>query len=590
MKNLKVRNKLLLSSGILVIMMFVIAAMTIFGLRALHGQNNTLVNKTLANTEYVWEMRRNLLSEQRYELMALVDDEEQAIAGYLNAAQEEVEKNAALLEKYKLNYCVDTSKVSEFESYFNAMAAPREEMFLLLEQGTDESNAAAFQTFEDEFKPLLDEAAELLIDMGNDQGDLAHTQVAAGKQTYLVTVAIIIALIILSIVVSIIVVYRLIRLITNPLQEIESAAQSLSKGDFDTRITYESKDEMGSTCKSMQESFAILKSIIMDINAVLGALSRGDLSIATTVVFPGEMQEIETSIAKLIEKLNLSFEEIRGAAGQINSGAEQVSNGAQALAQGATEQASSVEELAATITEISRQVQTNSENAQKANVLAADAGKVADMTLEDMSAMISAMQEITTTSKNIGKIIKVIDDIAFQTNILALNAAVEAARAGSAGKGFAVVADEVRNLAGKSADAAKSTTELIDSTIQAVSRGEEIAGKANAAFEELSEKVSQVVSTVNMISEASAEQAANIQQITVGVDQISSVVQNNSATSEESAAASEELAGQASTLDRLVAQFKLADKPIQRQARDKLPATDGDGIRWQGAYPAEEKY
>lgn len=584
------RNKLLLGSSVLVIMMVVIAAMSILGLRALHGQNSTLINKTLANTSYVWEMRRNLISEQRYELMALANDDRQASLEWLNSAQEEVDKNAVLLETYKQNYRVDASKVSELESYFNAEAAPRAEMLALLKQETEEADEAAFQIFHDELKPLLDKQAELLADIGSDQDDLAIAQVAAGQRTYQGTMIITIALIVLAIVVSAAIAFRLIRLITSPLLEIENAARSLSNGDFETHITYESKDEMGSTCKSMQESFTILKSIIMDINSVLGALSRGDLSVATSVDFPGEMQEIETSIAKLIQKLNLSFGEIRGAADQINSGAEQVSNGAQALAQGATEQASSVEELAATITEISRQVQTNSENAQKANVIAADAGKVADMTLEDMREMIAAMQEIMTTSENIGKIIKVIDDIAFQTNILALNAAVEAARAGSAGKGFAVVADEVRNLAGKSADAAKSTTELIDSTIKAVSHGEEIAGKANAAFEELSAKVSEVVSTVNMISEASTEQAANIQQITVGVDQISSVVQTNSATSEESAAASEELAGQASTLDRLVAQFKLADKPVQRQAREELPASDGNGNHWQEAYPVGDKY
>lgn len=355
MKNLKMRNKLLLGSSVLVIMMVVIAAMSILGLRALHGQNSTLINKTLANTSYVWEMRRNLISEQRYELMALANDDRQASLEWLNSAQEEVDKNAVLLETYKQNYRVDASKVSELESYFNAEAAPRAEMLALLKQETEEADEAAFQIFHDELKPLLDKQAELLADIGSDQDDLAIAQVAAGQRTYQGTMIITIALIVLAIVVSAAIAFRLIRLITSPLLEIENAARSLSNGDFETHITYESKDEMGSTCKSMQESFTILKSIIMDINSVLGALSRGDLSVATSVDFPGEMQEIETSIAKLIQKLNLSFGEIRGAADQINSGAEQVSNGAQALAQGATEQASSVEELAATITEISRQ-------------------------------------------------------------------------------------------------------------------------------------------------------------------------------------------------------------------------------------------
>lgn len=402
--------------------------------------------------------------------------------------------------------------------------------------------------------------------------------------------ALIIALAVGALIISSLVMWKLLRSITVPLNEIEQATHALAKGDFSVDLSYDSADEFGNTCRSMEESFAKLKSIIADINHVLSALSNGDLTVDPSVAYPGEMREIEDSIEKLIQKLNLSFGEIVGAAAQINAGAEQVSTGAQALAQGATEQASSVQELAASISDISQQVQTNSENAQKANVLAAGAGDVAQATLGDMESMIAAMKEITTTSESIGKIIKVIDNIAFQTNILALNAAVEAARAGSAGKGFAVVADEVRNLAGKSADAAKNTTELIDSTIQAVSHGEEIANKANAAFEELHKKVTEVVSTINVITEASSEQASNIQQITVGVDQISAVVQTNSATSEESAAASEELSGQANTLKQLVAQFKLSGQPAQKQGGEELLALNGDTGRRQESYSYGEKY
>ena len=218
-----------------------------------------------------------------------------------------------------------------------------------------------------------------------------------------------------------------------------------------------------------------------------------------------------------------------------------------------------MEELAATITDVSNQVQENSENAEKANFLATASGNVAQSTREDMDKMISAMQEISETAQSIKKVIKVIDDIAFQTNILALNAAVEAARAGSAGKGFAVVADEVRNLAGKSAEAAKNTTALIESAIVAVSNGEEIMGKTSDTFEELVDKVQEVVSTIGKISAASIEQAGAIKEITSGVDQIATVVHNNSATSEESAAASEELSGQANMLNSLVKRFRLAE-------------------------------
>lgn len=590
MKNLKVKNKLLLGFGIVLVLLLTISVAAIIGIQSIKRQNDLLVEKTLANTEYVWELRRNVISEQRYELMAFAEDDLSDIKAYLDQAQKESERNLVLLEEYKTNYRVEKSKVDRLEDYLSAQAEPRARMKELLSKGTAEANAQAFAIFENEFKPILDEVAELLIEIGNEQNTMAIEATENATNLYHLILVITVALILAALLISALIVWKLLKSVTVPLAEIEQAAHALAKGDFSVDLSYDSTDEFGNACKSMHESFSTLKSIIADINCVLGALSNGDLAVETSVVYPGEMQDIESSVAKLIQKLNLSFGEIRGAADQINAGAEQVSNGAQALAQGATEQASSVQELAASISDISQQVQANSENAQKANSLAAGAGEVAQVTLEDMENMISAMKEITATSENIGKIIKVIDDIAFQTNILALNAAVEAARAGSAGKGFAVVADEVRNLAGKSADAAKNTTELIDSTIQAVAHGEEIANKANAAFEELSQKVSEVVSTINMISEASAEQAANIQQITVGVDQISAVVQTNSATSEESAAASEELSGQAGTLKQLVAQFKLTDQPIQRQIREELPVSGGENSRWQENYSYGDKY
>ncbi|MNJ49161.1 Methyl-accepting chemotaxis protein IV [compost metagenome] len=248
---------------------------------------------------------------------------------------------------------------------------------------------------------------------------------------------------------------------------------------------------------------------------------------------------------------------ISASADQVASGSTQVSETGMVLSQGATEQASTIEELTASLEEISSQTTLNAENAETANKLATDARKDAVIGNDQMKEMLNAMHEINDSSNNISKIIKVIDEIAFQTNILALNAAVEAARAGQHGKGFAVVAEEVRNLAARSANAAKETTDMIEGSMRKVEDGTKIANETANALNQIVEVVTEVTDLVSQIARASHEQAIGISQITEGVTQVSQVTQTNSATSEESAAASEELSSQAEMLKEQVQRFNL---------------------------------
>lgn len=312
---------------------------------------------------------------------------------------------------------------------------------------------------------------------------------------------------------------------------------------------------------SMFFGMRLARNIGSRINRVADAaevIGSGDLSQPMKPESNDEIGQAVAHFEHMRQNLNQSMNNIHVAAEQVAAGSRNVSEASVSLSQGAAEQASSVEELSASISEISSQTASNAENAGKANNLTIQARQQAAVGDADMKEMLAAMEDINTSSANISKIIKVIDEIAFQTNILALNAAVEAARAGQHGKGFAVVAEEVRNLAARSAKAAKETTELIEDSIAKVESGRAIAGKTAEALMIIMNNVSEVADIVSSIAKASSEQKLALEQIDQGVLQVSQVVQANSATSEEAASASEQLNAQAARLRETSDQFRLA--------------------------------
>lgn len=348
--------------------------------------------------------------------------------------------------------------------------------------------------------------------------------------------------------------------IVKPIKLCSERLYELSKGDLKSPVEMvETKTEIGVLVNSTQEIINTVSGIINDLTGGFEALKRGDFTVRSQAqdLYIRDFNPLAIALVEVIEDIADVLRKINQSADQVSAGANQVSDGAQALSQGSTEQAASIEELSATISEISKQIMMNSEDAQKAKSEAEAAGRGITESNEKMQDMIRAMHEITDKSNEISKIIKTIDDIAFQTNILALNAAVEAARAGEAGKGFAVVADEVRNLAGKSAEAAKNTAGLIEETVDAVQKGAELADNAAQAMLLVVDNAKSVLEVSESVSVSSKEQASAISQVTEAVDHISGVVQSNSATSQESAAASEELSTQATIMKSLVNRFKV---------------------------------
>lgn len=360
------------------------------------------------------------------------------------------------------------------------------------------------------------------------------------------------------------------RNILMPIRKISGVAIRMSEGDINQTLEKDKDDEFG----DLIDDFTKMIENIGEQAKVAEEVAGGDLTVNYTPA--SDKDVMGKALKKMVRENNKNLSVIRDAAARMASGANEVASASNSLAQGTTEQASAIEEITASIEEIANGAKLNAEDANAANELVQNTKDGAIRGNDQMKQMIKAMKDINESSENISKIMKVIDDIAFQTNILALNASVEAARAGVHGKGFAVVADEVRNLASKSAEAAKDSAEMIEDSIKKVEIGSKLAQETAVALEEIQESVENIAKLVSGIATASVNQANSVGQVNAGITQIADVVQTNSATSEECAAASAELSSLAGQLQHAVAKYKLLSGRVYRNEFQDESMVDGE--------------
>lgn len=555
-KNMKIKVGLALGFGITII---ISVAIIIFMLLIIDYQSVTysgIINSQVRANELILQCRistNNAARNVRDMVLDPANPENETLNAHINEALAELE---VTMKELMAVYPLSDGKVEE---YISAMRDWYKEVPDIINAVSAGNQKEAIRLVKNNCTPKLNDmigtAKDISANLLKEQNRIIEKQQEESRmaETIMITAAVI------SICFVIFMALQIILSITRPVKQVSVALEGFSQGKLDIPVEYKSRSELGKMCDALRTSQNVLTELISDECRMLEEMANGNFDIRTKDenIYVGELSGILKSLRSINGHLSNTLGQIMHSAGQVANEAMQVSNGSQALAQGATEQASSVEQLASTIAGISNNSKNNALNSEQASNQSKLAGGQVEESARLMDDMVLAMEKISDSSNEIGKIIATIENIAFQTNILALNAAVEASRAGEVGRGFAVVAEEVRGLAAKSDEAAKATKNLIEHSMLTVKEGSDIVKNVSASLAKTVEISNHVLESVHLIKKATEEESQSIEQVTKGINEISCVVQTNSATSEEFAATSTELSNQAAVMQELLSMFRL---------------------------------
>ena len=561
MKNWKIRTKILAGFVAAIIIAVSLGITGVTAINTLAGISEELreMQKTtdgiakVLNAHYIWRQGLTETALTGREFKGSLDPETCALGNWLLS--------------FEAENMTDPELLSLLQSIIEPHAFIHKEAKTVIDYMISENPDAATTILTGSILPKTQEVITALSGMQERCTVLVDNKTAELIKDGALLTTLIIAIVAIGIVVCVLMSWKIPAIIVKPLIPLTNYLHkasttgdlSLSAADIKNIEHYvDAKDETGQLIKATSQFVGNIN----EINKSMDAVAAGDLTYDIRLL--SDKDSMGIALSKMMESLNDMFGKINDSAIMVSAGSKQVADGSQALAVGATEQAASIEELSSSVTEIAHRTKENAETANKTVTLADSIEAKAEKGNLQMGELMEAVNEINAAGKNISKVIKVIDDIAFQTNILALNAAVEAARAGQQGKGFAVVAEEVRNLAAKSAEAAKETEEMIQNSLKKAEFGSQIAGETAESLADIVSGIHESNELVRAIARSAEEESQSISQINIGIEQITNVTQQNSATAEESAATAEEMSGQSAVLMDLVSQFTLKGRGMGR--------------------------